>query len=344
MRKTIISVISILCFMAISINISAQSKGARKIVKQEKEDFQKFANDYKAMGEKTSHGGVSGSYEKKYNLKKGFCAAEDYKIPKKVGTLSFYIEDKAYSVTSSDAYHITTTKYKASAEKVNLVAQRIFEQSISALKESYALLGMELLTPTEFLTTEEQKNLYYNAPLNNIDGKADAFKLLGSGSAVPEGFRFLPYATYMIYTGKKFAIEKDTYISTLLKNTDLDAFIVVAISLSAAEGTLNGVISSFIFKNPGYENSGKVGVYAVGYTPYTASFVSMKFDKPMGGIFIKEIKEYTNKKGNADTKFVITDVDSNLTNLVNFVVERSGQGAVSTIPIKDEKKKKKKKK
>jgi len=342
MKKTVISAVSVICFLALSTNVSAQakaSKGAIKLVESQKEEFQKFTNDYKAMAEKTKWSyGVAANYEKKYNLKNNFCTAEDYKVPKKVGILSFYIDDETYSTTSSDAYHITTTTYKASSEKVNLVAQRIYEQSISTLKEKYAELGMELLTPKEFLTTEEQKNTYYNAPLNNLDGKASAFKLLGSGSAVPEGFRFLPYASYFIYTGKNFAEERDAYLDAL----GLDAYIVVAIKLSAAGGTLNNITSSFIFKNPGYKNSDKVGVYAVGYTPYSNAIVAMNFDKPLAGLFIKEEKEYTNKKGKPSVKFVPVDVDSNIANLVNAVVEWVGLSAVDQIPIKDKKKKKKK--
>lgn len=334
--------VSVFCFLAISINVSAQSKiskSARKLVESQKEDFQEFSNDYKAMGEKTKGSyEVAGNYEKKYNIKNNFCTAEDYAVPKKVGILSFYIDDETYSTTSSSAYSITTTTYKASGEKVNLVAQRIYEQSISNLKERYSLLGMELLTPEEFLTTEEQKDTYYNTPLNNLDGKADAFKLLGSGSAVPEGFRFLPYASYFIYTGKNFAKERDAYLDSL----GLDAFIVVAIKLSASGGTLHNITSAFIFKNPGYDNSDKVGTYAVGYTPYTTTYVSMDFDKPLAGVFIKEEKEYTNKKGKLSAKYVPVDVDSNLTNLVSYVVERDGTRAVSQIPLKDKKKKKKK--
>lgn len=342
MRKKIIPTICFFYFLAISINVSAQakaSKGDRKIVESQKEDFQEFANDYKAMGEKTRGSyEVASNYEKKYNLKNNFCTAENYTVPKKVGILSFYIDDETYSTTTSDAYSITTTTYKASSEKVNVVAQRIYEQSLSALKERYTLLGIDLLTPEEFLTTEEQKNTYYNAPLNNLDGKSDVFKLLGSGSAVPAGFRFLPYASYFIYTGKEFAKEKDAYLNAL----GLDAYIVVAIKLSASGGSLHNITSAFIFKNPGYDNSDKVGQYLVGYTPYTATYVAMNFGSPMPGIFLKEEKEYTNKKGKQSVKFVPVDVDPNLANLVTYTVERDGKRAVSQIPIKDKKKKKKK--
>lgn len=331
--------ICIIGFLLFSTAVFAQSKGERKIAKQEKEDFQEFANDFKAMAEKTKgSGGVAGDYEKKYNLKNNFCTEEAYQVPKKVGILSFYIEDETYSETSASAYYITTTTYKASSEKVNLVAQRIYEQSISTLKETFASFEMELLSPQEFLTSEDQKNTYYNTPLNNLDGKADAFKLLGSGSATPEGYRFLPYATYMIFTGKKFAKEKDAYLKAL----GLDAVLFVAIKLSAAGGNLHSITTSFVFKNPGYDNSDKVGEYAVGYTPYPTTYMSMTFDKPMGGIFVKEITEYTNKKGKADTKFKITDVDPNLTKLVNYVVGRMGERVISQIPIKEKKKKKKK--
>ena len=327
-------------FLLFSTVITAQSnadKKARKLYANEKEAFQKLADDIKTLNKKAiGTGTIAPNYEKKYNLKNNFCTAEDYNVPKKVGLLSFYIEDKEYSTYSSGGGWITTTTYKASEEKVNVVAQLIYEQSLGALKEKFAQSGMELLTPKEFLITEKQKAAYSDTQLPILRDKAGMFNLLGSGSAVPEGIRFLPYASYYIANGKKYAIERDQFFN----NLDMDALVIVVISLSASGETVNGVSSTLYFKNPGYDNSDKVGTYAVGYTPYTETTINMTFKPPMRGFFTKKEKEVTNKKGKTEIKFVKTGVDTKFTNLVSCVIDNLAKRAQIQIPVKDKKKKK----
>ena len=337
--SSLLTSIFIIGFLLFSTVISAQTnaeKKARKLYANEKEAFQKLADDYKLLNKKIKGTGtVAPNHEKKYNLKNNFCTAEDYNVPKKVGLLSFYVDDEKYSSYSTGGGWVTTTTYRAGEEKVNMVAQLIYEQSISTLKEKFANSGMELLTPKEFLVTEKQKTMYYDTPMPILKGKAGIFDLLGSGSAVPEGFRFLPYSSYFIATGKKYAIEKDQFFDLM----EMDALIVVAIKLSAAGETVKGISSTFFFKNPGYDNSDKVGTYAVGYTPYSQMTVAMNFAPPMTGFFIKKEKEYTNKKGKTEIRFVKTGVDPKFTNLVNCVIERTAIRAQSQIPMKDKKKK-----
>ncbi len=339
MKKTFISAAITLCFLAISINISAQSratKNARKINEAEMETFQKLIDDQKTMDAKTiAFDGLVGNYEKKYNINNGFCTQEDYKIPKKVGILAFYITDNDYSVYTPS----TITSYKATSEKVNTVIQRVFDQSIDEMKKQYAQLGMEFLTPSEFLTTDSLKNIYYNMPLPNLENKASIFGVEGSGAGVPDGFRLLPYLS-MIATGAKFAKERDAYFNAL----GMDAYIIVDLGLVAANGSIDVISSIFYYKNPGYNSSDKVGEYAVGYTPYTAGYVEMRFKPAMKALFIKEEEKYITKKGKTDIKFLNVDINQNLSVLVSQVVGRLGELSVEQIikPIKVKKKKKKK--
>ncbi len=344
-KKFITSIIFTLCILLIHTNINAQSrstKAARKVIQEDDKNFQEFVNNWKTIGSITRGSyGVAGSYERKYNLKNGFCAPEDYKVPKKVGILAFYIADDDYSSYSSGTYYSTRTTYKASEEKVNAIAQTIFDQSIDEMKKQYALLGMELLTPDEFLTTEKLRDAYFNIPLNNMEGKAYVVGAAGSGAAAPDGFRLLPYSQ-ILFSGKKFAIERDIYLNAL----GMDAYIIVEVGLIAANGSIKNITSSFIYKNPGYEASDKVGEYLVGYTPYSIGYMTMKINPPLQGIFVKEEKEYTNKRGKTDVKFMNVDIKPGVSVLVNYVVKRLGTQSVDQIvpPAKADKKKKKKKK
>ncbi len=339
MRKTVISVVCVFCFIAISMNVSAQSvnKGSRKLYAKEKEAFQKSADDYKLLNKRVRVSGeIAGNYEKKYNIKNNFCVAQDYDVPQKVGLLSFYIDDEEYKSYSTGGGWVTTTTYKASEKKVNMITQLIYEQSISTMKEMFTNSGMELLSPEEFLVTEKQKSMYYDTPMPILKGKAGIFDLLGSDSAVPEGFRFLPYSSYFIATGKKYAKEKDDFLDLM----GMDALIVVAIQLSAAGETVKAISATFFFKNPGYDNSDKVGTYPGGYPRYSQMTVRMNIAPPMRGFFIKKEEEYTNKKGKTEIRFVKTGVDPKFTNLVSCVMERAAKSAQSQIPMKDKKKKK----
>jgi len=340
-RRLFPSVIITFCLLFAHTNVDAQSrstKAARKMIQEDLENFQKLIDDPKTLNAKTiSSYGVAGSYEKKQNFKDGNCTPDVYCIPKKVGIMVFYISDGDYSTYSAD--WITT--YKSNEEKVNAVAQRIFDQSIDGLKKQYALMGMELLTPDEFLTTEELKNVYYNYPLPNMEGKADVWGATGSGAAIPDGFRLLPYASIGI-AGNKYAKEQFGFFKAL----DLDAFIVVEIGLIAANGSITGVNAMFYYKNPGWETSGMEGIGVIGYTPYTTGHVGMIFKPPLKGLFIKEEQEYKTKKGKTDIRFVNVDINPNVNVLVEHVVTRLGKLSVDqiTLPVKTKKKKNKKKK
>jgi hypothetical protein len=348
-KKTIIKLLLpfltfTVCLIFFSNSASAQSRStkvARKNIKEENENFQEFVTDWKEIGSITRGSyGVAGGYERKYNIKNGFCKPEDYKIPEKVGILAFYISDDDYSTYTGGAYYSTTTTHKASEEKVNAIAQRIFDQSIDEMKKQYTMMGMELLTPDEFLTSGKLRDIYFKTPLNNMESKAYVVGAEGSGAASPDGFRLLPYNSILL-SGKKFNIERDAYLKAL----GLDAYIIVDVGLIAANGSIKNITSSFLYKNPGYDTSDKVGEYLVGYTPYSIGYVTMKINPPMKGIFVREEQEYTNKKGKTDVRFLKVDVKPGVSVLVNYVVKRLGKQSVDQIvpPAKAGKKKKKRK-
>jgi len=327
-RKRIISIIFItLCLFLLHASVGAQSralKSAKKSYEKDLETFQKLIDNKKQINKMTrSQYGVAGSYEKKYNRKKGLATEEDYKIPKKVGIMAFYISDDDYSVIS-DGW---ITSYKSTEEKVNVIAQRIYDQCIDGIKEQYALMGMELLSPDEFLTTDKLKHFYHNFPLPNLEGKASVFDIAGNGAAVPYGYRLLPYGS--VWGLHKFAKEQRDFFMGL----DLDAFIIVEIKLVSANGSMNGIVSQFYYKNPGFRKSehSKSDKFVSGYTAYSIGTVDMNFKPPVRGIYIKDIVEYTNKKGKADTKLSPVDMNPNLSKLVEHVVVSLGRNSVKQI-------------
>ncbi len=327
-RKRILSTIFItLCLFLIHLSLNAQSrkiKSAKKIYKKELEAFQKLIDNQKQLNKMTRYQyGVAGSYEKKYNRKHGLATKEDYKIPKKVGIMSFYINDKEYTEIGD----VWVYKYSSSKEKVNAIVQRIYDQCIDGIKEQYASMGMELLSPDEILTSEKLKHWYHNYPLPNLEGKAGVFDIAGNGAAVPDGYRLLPYGS--VWGLHKFAKEQRDFFMGL----DLDAFIIVEIKLTSADNTLNGIIAKFYYKNPGFKESehAKSDKFVAGYTAYSTGNVDINFKPPIRGIYIKEVMDYTNKRGKTDAKLAPVDTNPNVSKLVEHIVVSLGRKSVKQI-------------
>lgn len=340
-KRTLTTVILLVGFFTVNI-VNGQSrtvKNTRKIIKIESEAFQKFVDDPKKLG-KSIRSTYGVAYEKGFNIKKGFCTSEDYKLPKKVALLSFYVQDEDYSVYSK--YLVTT--YKASKGKVNAIAQRLYDQSIDKMKSNFLEKGMELVTPDEFLTNDKLKNIYYNAPLPNLEGKAGVFKVAGDGAAVPDGFRLIPYPSITI-SGNKFHKERSTFFEAL----DMDAYVIVVVRMSAAEGTISGVTSHIFYKNPGYpaalkqkEKDGKVIPYGAYGGIVGKGEVILKLEPHLKGIYIKKEEPYVNKRGKDDIKFVKTDMNPNISVLISAVMKQTAENTVNQIlkPVKNKKKKK----
>lgn len=79
-------------------------------------------------------------------------------IPDTVALITFYVYDKG-TTTYSPAF-ITT--HSLSEEGGNYFANNFHQQAMEKLKETFKNLGIVLLTPDEFLDTEEKRNFYYN--------------------------------------------------------------------------------------------------------------------------------------------------------------------------------------
>ncbi|MGB0390193.1 MAG: hypothetical protein ACPGD5_01400 [Salibacteraceae bacterium] len=324
------------------INTSiAQSKAAKTAIKEYKssrENFLKIVENPKTVNGLTRGSyGVYSNYERKFNAKNNYCSPEDYKIPKKVALLTFYIEDKDYKTYTQSGYWRTTWSAKASAEKVNIVTQRIYEGCISDMKAAYLQKGMELQTPDEYLNTPELKETYHNFPLPNLESRFASWDLSGSGSATPEGYRFFPYNSVVGAQGGNFFEEKMAFFQAL----GFEAFIIVAVRMSAANSSISGINTTFMYHNPGWKASGKSGMI-VGYQPYNTAVMSFNFEYETKGVFIKKQEDYTNEKGKPDVKLVIEDVDPNVGKLVTYTTKRLAEKAIPEI-LKAPKQKKKKK-
>lgn len=242
-----------------------------------------------------------------WQIKKGFCTEADYQLPQKVALLSFYIKDDASYAAYSSTYVTTTTKNKASSEKVNAVAQRIYEQLITELKSEFAELGMELLEPSEYLISEELQKIYYQRELPILDKKIKSWGLGGNNSAVPEGYRLIPLNDIQL-TGKKYFQERDQ----LMMDLGMDAYVTIGVNLQAAAEKYIKSSASIDYKNPA------TGTETI-YRPFNENVYSnTKFGQHFKNIWIKEEREIVNKKGKTKTEEVPVDIDPNVALLTRY--------------------------
>lgn len=231
---------------------------------------------------------------KNWQVRKGLCKDEDYTMPKRVGILTFYIQDKAsytYSVTGPVS---TTHMSRATPDGVSYIANEIYVNCIDEMKKGYADMGMELLEPWEYITDPEQIDLYNEFQFESrkfMEKFNEKFASQDGHSAVAAGYRNFPLH-HLGIQDMKFLNSRDEF----LLNFNVDAFLLVSVTLSAEGDQLIDVKANIEYKNPatGTETA---------YRPFNeSSWAHFKPEERIGEIFLKKEVEYVNKKGKTKTR------------------------------------------
>lgn len=126
-------------------------------------------------------------------------------VPKKVALVTFYLEDPGSSKEKQSATTYSGTMWATSSTKANEHVAGFYDQSIDALIQAYAKYDMELLTPDQYLDTEEKKAFYngfqvQHGKLKKTKSKSKALTKAGALSltrhrAVPSGgYKAIPIA------------------------------------------------------------------------------------------------------------------------------------------------------
>jgi hypothetical protein len=139
--------------------------------------------------------------------------------PKRVALLSFYVWDCG---NKKQSLWNPVYKYKSAtnvtSEAIDVYANELYNVAFPQLKEGFAAHGMQLLTPDEYLDTEEKRAGYQALNIEKGFGQ----KFFGFGNkgkvevfagedvsttrftAAPEGYRVLQLMTVMDVKGRKF--------------------------------------------------------------------------------------------------------------------------------------------
>lgn len=164
-------------------------------------------------------------------------------LPKKVALITFYITDEAFEYTTEVGKFVYFNKHMLSANGGNMVSNEIYKQSFGSLKEEFKKHGTDLLTPKEYLDTEEKRNFYYKefTPeiskvgnfLTNIENRnsdmvigADYFRAFG-------GFYDYKRANSLGYDlAKKLGVDAVFGLYVQLQNTSKKEIYIKSISMA----------------------------------------------------------------------------------------------------------------
>jgi hypothetical protein len=156
------------------------------------------------------------------------------------------------------------------------MASVINQQMIPAIKEEASNMNIQVLTPSEYLKTDEQINQYLTIKLGDgsaIDKMVAKFNPVTT-LASPQGYRVFPMlSTEGSSAGMGGIAYADFYqLGNLIKDCGLDGMIVVVINTYGA--VMNNMERKLLFYNVSFSN------FVVNQTPYMAD---RKYPKILGG-------------------------------------------------------------
>jgi hypothetical protein len=139
--------------------------------------------------------------------------------PKRVALLSYYVYDcgnkkeKSYSLYGGDyVYRVNNSRsINVATEEMGKLATELHDAGIEPLKQAFAAVGMQLLTPEEYLDTPEKKAAYENAQIE-VGGMGSLFGALQSKAATQwqwgpaDGYRLVKLTTVGDVRGNNFAL------------------------------------------------------------------------------------------------------------------------------------------
>ncbi|MDD3741529.1 MAG: hypothetical protein PHH30_09830 [Bacteroidales bacterium] len=147
--KNLIITISVCALFTISL--SAQ-KALPFTSKTANKDKIKISYDFPTEGRNSKNGSGYSANVELLNPK-----------PKKVALVSFYLYDPAMGKSSGGAYagYASTSCWRTPDSKGQEHIDGFYAESIDAMKAEFQKYGVELLTPEEFLDTDEKADFYY---------------------------------------------------------------------------------------------------------------------------------------------------------------------------------------
>ncbi len=181
-------------------------------------------------------------------------------MPKKVALVSFYVDDPGLFKETKVGNTISYTTTNTGTANAKIFANDFYSKSIETLKTTFKSYDMELLTPAEFLTNDDQKQFYNDfkvkhSSLANIGDKLGKFfkKMGNAGTTIEtdesaDGFGVVKINKREISDYKKKGVQPTNLNSCgddqmlesigydLCKNLEVDAVLIVFNTQLASNG------------------------------------------------------------------------------------------------------------
>lgn len=202
-----------------------------------------------------NYAGQIRTFAKAYEKQTGKDLPEPVPVPmKRVALLSFFTADFSQIDVKAYRRHQVFENYINEAGGKMLVND-FYKLSINDLKKIFAANGMELLTPDEYLKTNEQKQLYktYEVNVSKLAAGATAiggfFTKANNKSLTPaDGYR--AYPAPVVNSGMDMKAVRD--LGKLANELDVDALLTIntLTQLEKGEVGLKGISMSLHAPNP----------------------------------------------------------------------------------------------
>lgn len=252
---------------------------------------------------------------KKYEIRKGNATQEDYKLPKRIGLITYFVSDMENTKTYSDG--VTATSWRTK-ESIDWMANNLYQKTIEKMKESFSSRGMRLLDVQEYLDTPEKKSRYANFKVKKLRLIKALDKFSKEGNvATAKGYRSMTLPQLGLFS--LGAVQKrDKFFEDL----ELDAVLIITITLNTMqEESFQEIKADLLYKNP-FQTEKKLHVFRNYQHIYGTVGSHYHAKRPTHrNILIFGEREYTNKRGKVKTEETITGFDPNFYKLINHIVD-----------------------
>lgn len=200
------------------------------------------------------------------------------KKPTRIALISYYVYDAGSGKASGGSFagSATTTVWRTPDYWGQGHVDGFYKKSIDAMKLAYKEAGLEILTPAEFLNSEEKKNYFYEFNQESAKreksaamiGKLGTYAEVNSLKICPTGQGYRPFfvaneelnqSSIATFQGGVFSANRKLTSNLgyeLCKALEVDAVLVVYIATRKLKATtqeygVNAVVSLMLGPNPG---------------------------------------------------------------------------------------------
>ncbi|HBF87534.1 MAG TPA: hypothetical protein DDX39_02740 [Bacteroidales bacterium] len=256
--------------------------------------------------------------------------------PKKVALISFYLYDPACGDASKSNNGVTATYSAAIWRTPDALAQThidgFYKNSIESLKKGFKEYGIDLLTPSEFLNTDEKKDFYYE--FNQESGKkekTERTQIGGYVQATVSTIKICPtdegYRPFFVDNEPVSECQSSNYINTGIGGANRKMTSSLGYELAKGLGVDAVVVCYIVTRKPSKKKEDYV-VDAVNLFMFGPNPVSSNSEDKNRGQFYCGTRFFAKQLLFSDSKSNVTSYD-NVGNVMTALSEKMGNWVIN---------------